>query len=238
MVRDRARQVIVLTGGDPVDASIATELPADAIVIAADSGLHSAEVLGLDVDLVVGDFDSVDAEILAEAERLGAQVERHPEAKDRTDLALALDVACRYAPADVTVVGGAGGRLDHLLANVLLLASDSYRDLTIRAVSSTATYHVVRDEVTLTGARGAHVTLLPIHGPVHGVATDGLLYPLHGETLAAGSTRGVSNELLGSEARVRVSAGVLIAIQPGTVGTHVDQFTTDQHPHDDERNSR
>lgn len=228
----RRNPVIVLTGGDPVDASVAALLPADAFVIAADSGLHGAAALGLDVDLVVGDFDSVEPEVLREAERLGAEVERHPEAKDRTDLALALDVARRYEPTDVTVVGGAGGRLDHLLANVLLLASDTYRQLTLRAVTSTAVYHVVRDEVTLTGVRGGHVTLLPVHGPAHGVATDGLLYPLRGETLEAGSTRGVSNELLGPRAQVRVTAGTLLAIQPGSVGTHVRR--TDH----DERNPR
>lgn len=227
--------VIVLTGGDPVEASVAAGLPADAFVIAADSGLHNAAALGLDVDLVVGDFDSVEADVLREAERLGAEVERHPEAKDRTDLALALDVACRHAPADVTVVGGAGGRLDHLLANVLLLAADEYRELRIRAVGSTATYHVVRDEVRLTGQRGGHVTLLPVHGPAHGVATEGLLYPLHGETLTPGSTRGVSNELLGTEAHVRVAEGVLLAVQPGSVGTHVEQLTDDDNQ---ERNSR
>ena len=227
----RRNPVVVLTGGDPVDATVASALPAGAYVIAADSGLHSATTLGLHVDLVVGDFDSVDPEVLREAERLGAGIERHPEAKDRTDLALALDVACRHAPADVTVVGGAGGRLDHLIANVLLLASDAYRDLAIRAVTSTAVYHVVRDEVTLTGPRGGHVTLLPVHGPAHGVSTEGLLYPLEGETLAPGSTRGVSNELLDAQAHVRVTAGVLLAIQPGSVGTHVRRRSRD-----DERN--
>lgn len=230
MVNARSGPVIVLTGGDPVDASAAAGLPAGAFVIAADSGLHNAATLGLDVDLVVGDFDSVEAEVLEQARRLGAEVERHPEAKDRTDLALALDVAVRFAPADVTVVGGAGGRLDHLLANVLLLAAEPYRELTLRAVTSTTTYHVVRDTVTLSGRRGDHVTLLPVHGPAHGVRTEGLLYPLAGETLDPGTTRGVSNELLGEEARVRIGTGVLLAIQPGSTGTHARRTHEERNP--------
>lgn len=231
MVHARQGPVIVLTGGDQVDASVAAALPAAAFVIAADSGLHNAATLGLDVDLVVGDFDSVDTDVLEQARGLGAEIERHPEAKDRTDLALALDVALRFAPADVTVVGGAGGRLDHLLANVLLLASDTYRELTLRAVTNATTYHVVRDTVALSGRPGDHVTLLPVHGAAHGVTTEGLLYPLAGESLDPGTTRGVSNELLGERARVRVEAGVLLAIQPGSTGTHVRQ-------NDDERNPR
>lgn len=226
-------QVIVLTGGDPASASLAPQLPGDAYVIAADSGLQNAAALDLHVDLVVGDFDSVEPSVLRDAERLGATVERHPEAKDRTDLALALDVALTHAPADVTVVGGAGGRLDHLLANVLLLASPTYAPLRIRALMGPAVFHVVRDEVSFDGDLGEHVTLLPAHGAATDVRTEGLLYPLDGETLDAGSTRGVSNELTGGPARVRLGTGTLLVIRPGSLGTHARTRSTDR----DERTS-
>ena len=56
------RAAIVLAGGDPVDPALRTMLPADAVVVAADSGLHQGELLGLHVDYVVGDLDSADPE--------------------------------------------------------------------------------------------------------------------------------------------------------------------------------
>ncbi|MFP5308620.1 MAG: thiamine diphosphokinase [Actinomycetes bacterium] len=214
------RPVVVLAGGDPVAPAVAVGLPADAYVVAADSGLDHAAALGLDVDLVVGDLDSVSPQRLAAARAAGVEVEEHPTAKDATDLALALDAAAARGPADVVLVGGHGGRLDHLLANALVLADDRYAHLRLTARMGPATVTVVRDRAELTGTRGELVSLLPVHGPAAGVTTVGLLYPLDGEDLAPGTTRGVSNELTGPRATVTVTDGVLLVVQPGVLGTH------------------
>lgn len=211
--------VVVLTGGDPIVPGLRHRLPADAQVVAADSGLHLADVLGLTVDVVVGDFDSVAPQRLEEAEASGARIERHPTAKDATDLELALDAAMRFVPDRVLVIGGHGGRLDHFLGNALLLASDVYADIRIDAFMGDAHVHVIRTDTELTGEPGELVSLLPVHGPARGVTTRGLLYPLDGEDLPAGSTRGVSNEFAEPRAHVSLSAGVLLAVAPGALGT-------------------
>ena len=84
----------------------------------------------------------------------------------------------------------------------------------------TARLAVVRDRATLSGPAGDLVTLLPVHGPAMGVTTAGLLYPLKGEDLPVGTSRGVSNELVHDPATVTLAAGVLVAILPGVLGTH------------------
>lgn len=211
--------VVVLTGGDPVVPGLRHRLPADATVVAADSGLHLADVLGLTVDVVVGDFDSVSPQRLQRAEAAGARIERHPTAKDATDLELAMDAALRFAPDRVLVIGGHGGRLDHFLGNALLLASDAYADIRIDAFMGEAHVHVIRTDTELTGEPGELVSLLPVHGPARGVTTTGLLYPLDGEDLQPGSTRGVSNEFVSTIAHVSMTDGVLLAVAPGALGT-------------------
>jgi thiamine pyrophosphokinase len=228
-VAPTSEDVVVLTGGDPVDPAQTPPLPAGARVVAADSGLAAAEALGLTVDVVVGDMDSVAPARLAAAEAAGARVERHPAAKDATDLALAMDVALALGARRLTVVGGDGGRLDHLLGNALLLAADDYAAADVVAHLGAATITVVRGEATLFGRRGELVSLLAVHGPAHGITTDGLLYPLRDETLAPGSSRGVSNELARPTAHVRLRSGVLLAVQPGAPGTHLDH-TGGNHP--------
>ena len=72
----------------------------------------------------------------------------------------------------------------------------------------------VHDRIELTGAPGDIVTLLAVGEPAHGVRTEGLLYPLRGETLEPGSTRGVSNELTHDRATVEVASGVVLALLP------------------------
>ena len=215
--------VIVLAGGDAVAAEHARHLPPTATVIAADSGLAAAVPLGVTVDLVVGDLDSVDPADLDAAVAAGVPVDRHPVDKDRTDLAIAMDAAAALDPIRVTVVGGAGGRLDHLLANALLLASPAYAGIEVVAHMGTATVTVVRDVATLTGLPGELVSLLPVHGPARGVSATGLRFSLDGEDLHAGSSRGISNAFDSATASVRVTSGILLAVQPGTLEPTIDR---------------
>ena len=209
------REVIVLAGGDAFRPRLVRPLVTGAQVIAADGGLALAAGLGLAVDLVVGDLDSVDPTQLADAARAGTRIERHPVDKDRTDLAIALDAAAADGPARVTVIGGHGGRLDHLLAGTMLLASPAYASLSITALMGPAIVTVIHDAAHLAGEPGELLSLVPVHGMVTGVTTRGLRFPLTDGELPAGSSRGVSNVFTEPIAHVRRSAGVLLAIQPG-----------------------
>ena len=221
--------VVVITGGDPVERAHLPDLSPGTCVVAADSGVEHALQLGLAVDLVIGDFDSASTESIAQAAAEGARVERHPAAKDATDLELALDAALAMRPGHIHVLGGHGGRLDHLLANVLLLARPEHAGTTITAQMGSARVAVVRDAASLRGPIGDLVTLLPVHGTARGVTTRGLLYPLDAEDLAPGTTRGVSNELIDDPATVTLADGVLVAIQPGLLGTHASTHATTDH---------
>jgi len=201
------KTVVVLAGGPDVPAGIA--VPAGASVIAADGGAE----LGVPVELAVGDFDSITAETLATV----ARVERHPAAKDATDLELALDAALRLEAERILVVGSAGGRLDHLLGSLLLLAGEKYGAVEIDARLGAAQVHVVRGERVLAGEPGELISLFALGGPAEGVVTDGLVYPLRDETLEPGSSRGTSNEFAAAEARISVGRGVLLAVRPSSV---------------------
>jgi len=202
--------VVVASGPGP---SVA--VPVTPTVIAADGGLDRAAALGLDVDVVIGDLDSVSADALAAAEAAGARIVRHPEAKDATDLELALDEAVRLGARRVLVVASAEGRLDHLLGSLLLLAADAYEAIELDAIVGDALVHVVRGERALRGSPGELLSLVAVGGPATGVVTNGLDFPLAAETLHPGSSRGVSNVLSGTEARVTLDTGVLLAIRPG-----------------------
>jgi thiamine pyrophosphokinase len=206
--------VVVASGPGP-----AVGLPAGATVVAADGGLERATTLGLDVDVLVGDHDSVSPTALAKAEAAGVRIVRHPVAKDATDLELALDEALSLGARRALVVASAGGRLDHLLASLLLLASERYASLEVDALLGDAIVHVVRGERTLGGQVGELLTLVPLGGPAVGVVTSGLEYPLADETLQPGTTRGVSNAFTASQARVSVRDGVLLALRPRGAGT-------------------
>jgi len=204
--------IVVVAGGHPLGGTVPS-LPDGAMVVAADGGVDRALALGLHVDLAIGDFDSVTSAGLAAAEVAGARVERHPAAKDATDLELALDAALALDPGRILVVGSSGGRLDHLLGSVLLLADERYAAAEIDAYLGDAQVHVIRGSRALAGAPGDLLSLLPVHGGAEGVTTEGLEYPLRAETLAPGTSRGVSNVFSAPEALITVERGCLLAVR-------------------------
>jgi thiamine pyrophosphokinase len=207
--------VVIAGGGGPAPATAAL-VPSGAVVIAADSGLDHASALGLEVTSAVGDFDSASADAVARAETAGVRIARHPEAKNETDLELAMEEALEFRPKRILVLGSRGGRLDHLVAALLLLGSERYASAEIDAILDVAHLRVIRGERELRGEPGELVSLFALHGSAEGVRTEGLVYPLADETLEPGSSRGVSNVFAATTARVRVRRGVVLAVQPKT----------------------
>jgi thiamine pyrophosphokinase len=207
-------EALVFAGGDAVDARFAAALPVDAWIVAADSGLEHAQVLGRHADLVVGDLDSVSTVALDRAVRAGTRVEQHSPDKDATDLELALDAAKRAGATRVTVVGAGGGRLDHFLANVLLFVAPAWDAFELHALLGDAHIVVVREHTELQGAVGSVISLLTPAGAARGITTSGLRWPLRDDELPSGSTRGVSNEMTAPVATVSLRDGVLVAVQP------------------------
>jgi len=213
-------QFVVVLGGSPPHPGVVAHLAEDRFVIAADSGLDHARALGLAVDLVVGDLDSVTPEALAAATGAGVPVERHPSAKDAIDAELAVDAALARGARRLVVVSGGGDRLDHVLAGHLVLAHPRLAGLDVQAWAGPAWIRALQGPAVtpVDGPTGAYVSLVPIHGRADGVTTRGLRFPLFGEPLLPGSSRGISNELLGEPACVTVQHGALLVIVAHALG--------------------
>jgi thiamine pyrophosphokinase len=214
-VPSRIGRAIVVSGGLAPDAAEVGALPAGALVIAADSGLEHAASLGLAVDVLVGDLDSAAVAAVGAAEAAGVRIERHPVDKEATDLELALEYALALGASRVTVVSGGGGaRLDHHLAELVLLASARFAPLRLDARIGSARAIPIHAgaPVSLAGAADAVLTLIALGGPASGITTDGLRWPLRAETLDPGSTRGVSNEIVAGPVRVELTGGTLLAV--------------------------
>ncbi len=213
--------VIVVSAGIAKGELSGIPVPAARHVIAADGGAAAAFELGLRVDELIGDLDSASPEQQSRVLGSGGRIHRHPVAKDATDLELALAAALAQEPGRVVVLGGAGGRLDHLLAGALLLASPNWAgaDATrthVEAWLGRAKITVIRDRAVLEArAPGELVSVLAVGGVAHGVTASGLRYELREQDLMPGSSLGVSNEFVRPRATIAVCEGVVIAIQPG-----------------------
>jgi len=214
------RTVLVVTGGDPPHAGLV--LPPADLVVAADSGADHAVALGLRVDVLVGDLDSVDPATLAAVRAADGEIVRLPRDKDATDVELALDAAWGRGAEALVLVGGHGGRLDHALATMGALAAVAAPGRRVEAWMGPAHVAVTVDEAPITGRVGELVSLVPLGGAVDGVTTTGLRWPLAGAHLPFGSTWGVSNEVVAESAGVSVTGGVLAVVRPHALAPEHD----------------
>jgi thiamine pyrophosphokinase len=193
-------------------------LPEPDKVVAADGGSSLAATLGLVPDLVVGDLDSTEPERLLKLQEAGVEIRRYAhDTKWETDTELAMLAALSWHPETIILLGGMGGRLDHSLANILLLTHPLFAPGDVRIIDGDQEVSLAKpgEWTQIHGRHGDTVTLLPVGGDALGVRTRGLHWPLLGETLPQGKGRGVSNyinDTAGAEPAVYLDSGTMLVV--------------------------
>lgn len=200
--------VLFVGGAGPDPAAVADDLAEAEIVAAADEGLARALALSVTPDLVLGDFDSLAD--LALLERFPAdRILRFPMDKDETDAEIGLRLLAGRGCDDVTIAGGGGGRLDHLLALALLFERDRPPR---RWVTDREDVRLVDGEVCFDGWRGSTVSVFPLGDGASRLYSEGLRWPLEGLSFARGWA-GISNVADGDRVRVGVGRGRLLVVR-------------------------
>ena len=210
-------RVIIVAGGELGDPHFYRELvsPAD-YIIAVNGGSAHALRIGLVPDLLIGDLDSLDQSLREKVLALSKKVEEHPSEKDKSDLELAIDRAVALGACEVLIFGALGGpRVDHALINLLLLQRLLEQGVGAKIVDPGSEVSLLQggQELTVIGCPGDLVSLFSLRGSAESVRTAGLKYGLDCEDLLFASTRGLSNELLETEARIALGKGLLMVIK-------------------------
>ncbi len=185
----------------------------DDFVIAADAGWRYCDEQGIRYDLLVGDFDS------APRPETQAEIECLPVHKDVTDTWAALDTAVRRGFDDIRLYAGAGGRFDHTLANVQMLAYHAARGRrVIMYCDKLAVTALHNGEMTLpkpgTNAAPAgtpedepRLAVFAFGGDAKDVCVRGALYTLEHAVLTPEFPLGVSNFFASDSNAAELSVG-------------------------------
>lgn len=220
------KHIVIISGGSLNPAFVKTYMksPSYDRLFVADKGLEYAKTLELIPDYVVGDFDTVNADILDEYEQKAEQsgqivVERHPARKDETDTELAVWKAMEEGAEQITLFGATGTRLDHVFANVGLLKQTVERNVEMFIVDETNRIRIVdgqyRPECCIRKEQrfGTYLSLIALTDEVCGVTLQGLEYPLRNATVYRGSSRTVSNQIAEDRACISIQKGQLLVME-------------------------
>jgi thiamine pyrophosphokinase len=206
-------RVVIFANGYLPDLEAAHALlQADDYIIAADGGANHLMKMGILPEIVIGDLDSVDEDTLFELTSAEVRIEQYSEDKDETDIELALSYAIELRPTSILIIGALGGRLDQTLANLSILTDPTLPGIDIRLDDGVEEAFFCRKQAEVRGRSGDIVSLIPWHGPVEGVTTEGLRWPLYSEMLYPDKSRGVSNAMLKDGASIRIQLGLLLIV--------------------------
>jgi thiamine pyrophosphokinase len=215
-------KVVVVAAGDLAAGDVG-ELDDAELVIGADGGAASLLAAERPIHRLVGDLDSIDPALVDRLAGSGTEIERHPTDKEASDTELAVRSALAAGAAEVVLLGAVGGnRLDHELANLLLLTDPSLAGIGVRAVHGPTVVRPLRagERLELVGRVDDLVTLLPVGGDAHGVTTGGLRWALDAATLPLGGSRGLSNEVVAEGAWVASERGTLLVVETAVEGVN------------------
>ena len=203
-------RAFIYTGGAVFPDNITGHPKGDDLCIAADSGFHNAKKCGDRVDILVGDLDSIGSYKLDKKTEL-LQV---PAEKDVTDTQLAVETAIERGATELVIIGGFGGRADHMMSNLAILEDLSNRGIYAVMLDGQNRARFLRSTSTLIPRSGyKYVSLLAVDPVVKGVSVEGCKYPLKKAKLTRPFQYAVSNEIQGNCALISVRKGAIYVIE-------------------------
>lgn len=205
----------IYTGGDLLPENI-TEGPQDGdLCIAADAGYRHALSLGARVDILIGDFDSLDPSLQKEVQEAGkTEIVRLPPEKDLTDTQLAVELALGRGADEIVIIGGLGRRMDHSLSCLAVLENLRERRIAAHINNGYNRVHYLNASSILIPRSGfRYLSVLAIDQKIKGLTVDGCKYPLKHAPLNRCLQYAVSNKITGNCALIAVRRGRILIIE-------------------------
>ncbi len=208
------KHVVVIASGHMTDYNKFTDVLASAdVIIAADGGLNHLKKMNIPPTIMLGDFDSIDSIDAFKKYFPKAEVKVFEVRKDYTDSELAIRTAIEYNPEQITLLAVTGNRLDHSLANVMLLKTIYDAGIAGVILDEDNIIRYTEQNIILTGEIGSNMSLVPVGSSVTGITLKGFEYPLNDATLEFGSTTGISNVFSKESASIEIKSGRVLILQ-------------------------
>lgn len=185
------------------------------LMIGIDGGARFFYEADLAPDLLVGDFDSLDPMILRRFQEQKVETLQFNPIKDETDTQLALATAMDRGCQEIYLFGATGTRLDHVIANIQILAQAVRRGVKAWLLDPHNRIHLVDREETIRKSEqfGSYVSFFPLTTTVTGLTLKGFAYPLADAVIYSDKSLTVSNEIADETAFISYKEGLLLMME-------------------------
>lgn len=205
------KTALIISGGEFCDFK--PDTPAD-LVIACDKGAAYAKRLGINPQVVLGDFDSLDTE----ADKLfpNAELLTYPVMKDDTDTMLAIKYAMNKGCSHIIITCGMGGRADHFISNLQSLhyigANGAVGEM-YGVDEHLRTFSAKEGAITLSEKEGYSLSLFSLTDACEGLSIKGAKYEVENVTLTNSFPLGHGNSFTEKEVTISVNKGIMLIVE-------------------------
>lgn len=212
------KKAVIIAGGriDSAFCQLYKKKISPDMQIAVDAGMRYFYEMQEKPEYIIGDFDSVEKEILAYFENQeDIQWIRLIPEKDDTDTEAAIRYAIKAGCEEIHLLGATGSRLDHVLGNIQLLGIGLKENVQIFMADANNRIRMIDKGIQITKKEqyGKYVSLIPFSPMVKGVTLTGMKYALQAHDLVCYNSLGISNEIMEDVAEIRFLDGVLLVLE-------------------------
>ncbi|MCB2288402.1 thiamine diphosphokinase [Clostridium sp. CS001] len=206
-------KVIIISGGKPPSKELLLqEVTEDTFLIAADSGANCLYKYNIKPDLLLGDFDSIDRDVLEYFKKSNCTMDVYPTEKDFTDTEIAVKKALSMKPSEIVFLGCTGSRVDHLLGNIGMLKICLQNGVNAYVKDENNNIRLTSSSTSLRGTGGQIFSLQAYGDEVTQLTIEGAKYSLNNYNLKIGESITISNEFLGDIVNLKFKTGTLMII--------------------------
>lgn len=201
-------KALIVSNGDIKDINNLKEIgKACEFILSADGGANYCLQASLIPNIVIGDLDSISKETLKRLNENKVPIEKFPVKKDATDTELAIDYLIEKGFKDIIITGAIGSRMDHTLANILLLKKLYDKNIKGRIVNKNNTIYLIDKELILNKKEGFYVSVIPITEKGAIISLKGFEYELNRIKINFGTTQGISNYIVADKGYINIYEG-------------------------------
>ncbi len=200
---------VIIGGGDCTAEILKNNIMSDDYIICADGGYDIAVQANLAPDLLIGDFDSIKC-VPDNVSKITLPVE-----KDVTDSVAAYNEGLKLGFKSFVLFGGTGGRFEHTLANISLMAMASKSGYYFEIVDNKHIFRsITNSSIKINRKENQQVSVFAHGNKAFGVTEKGFHYSLNNDILDPfDGALGTSNDIIDDYGEIIVKDGTLIIIE-------------------------
>lgn len=182
-------------------------------ILCADGGIRYLYEMNTDIDAIIGDLDSVDEKFSTFIKKNNISIIQYPVEKDETDTELAIEYLIEQECNNITLMGVMGSRMDHTLANILLLKRLSKMNIKGKIIDENNSIVLLSDYLKLERKKHHYISIIPITHSGVVVSLKGFYYPLKESLIEYGTTLGISNKIIDDVGEIFIKKGEALIIE-------------------------